>query len=194
MFYTHRPGVERNKLSLYINAMPQEDEYINPLIIPPAGAGKQPESRGRHTPSSSQGAAEASASAPVPPRHVVSWIRKGSVHFTISLLAPVTGKLQQLASKEASDHTFSNQSPNWGWSKFCSHDVVLSSAPVMELDKLIISVSITTHPSEVRSAPPTTAAVPRQLLSALSSMLDDPQYRYVRYANVDDSLLTRGRK
>nr|XP_018265738.1 uncharacterized protein I303_02110 [Kwoniella dejecticola CBS 10117]OBR87896.1 hypothetical protein I303_02110 [Kwoniella dejecticola CBS 10117] len=91
-----------------------------------------------------------------------------------------------LASKDASDHTFAVKTANWGWQAFAKRDVLFQNPQVLHTDSFMIICTIQAQP-QPPAAGGTSAAggvkrvVPKELVSSVGSMLDDPLYSDVEF-------------
>ncbi|WWC59204.1 uncharacterized protein I303_101754 [Kwoniella dejecticola CBS 10117] len=87
-----------------------------------------------------------------------------------------------LASKDASDHTFAVKTANWGWQAFAKRDVLFQNPQVLHTDSFMIICTIQAQPQ-----PPAGIwlgvgrVVPKELVSSVGSMLDDPLYSDVEF-------------
>ncbi|EKM51633.1 uncharacterized protein PHACADRAFT_101599 [Phanerochaete carnosa HHB-10118-sp] len=109
------------------------------------------------------------------------WVREGVYKFGFELRNPSRTIL--FNNKEANDHSFSWKTVNWGWAQFARRDTVFYQASsVRQADAMLITCTITSSP--VPPVPP--PAIPRQpvpkdLLDAMGSLLDDPAYSDVEF-------------
>ncbi|KAG8986701.1 dolichyl-P-Man:Man(5)GlcNAc(2)-PP-dolichol alpha-1,3-mannosyltransferase, partial [Tulasnella sp. 427] len=111
------------------------------------------------------------------------WTRDGLFKFSFDLKTVNRPSPGVFNTKEACDHAFSYKTANWGWAQFAKRDVVYYSAPqVKAADAFLIVCTITSSP--VKPVQPPTAArqyVPKGLMDAVGSMLDDPLYSDVEF-------------
>ncbi|KAG8896097.1 hypothetical protein FRC01_012010, partial [Tulasnella sp. 417] len=111
------------------------------------------------------------------------WVRDGLFKFSFDLKTVNRASPGVFNTKEACDHAFSYKTANWGWAQFAKRDAVYYSAPqVRAADAFLIVCTITSSP--VTPVPPPTAArqyVPKGLMDAVGSMLDDPLYSDVEF-------------
>lgn len=111
------------------------------------------------------------------------WVRDGLFKFSFDLKTVNRASPGVFNTKEACDHAFSYKTANWGWAQFAKRDAVYYSAPqVRAADAFLIVCTITSSP--VTPVQPPTAArqyVPKGLMDAVGSMLDDPLYSDVEF-------------
>ncbi|PWN27889.1 hypothetical protein BDZ90DRAFT_231662 [Jaminaea rosea] len=145
--------------SLYLNAEPLESERTTSL-------------QGRGTPYAEGGPPRAAWSGG---QSEPSWAREGKYRFNFTIQRP--DKSHVLGQKDAQDHSFSSKTSNWGWAQFAKRDVVFYDDPkVKETDCFLITVSIQGSPEKAVTEQPTGMVVPPALLSAMGSLLDDPEH------------------
>lgn len=103
------------------------------------------------------------------------WQRKGLFRFVFTIQT-LDGK-ENLGSKEAHDHAFSNRTSNWGWAQFAKREsVYYKQAEVIKDDGFLITVTITATAEKPKLLPPVTHPVPPVLIQAMGSLLDDPEH------------------
>lgn len=108
------------------------------------------------------------------------------------------GKMVPVVSKEASDHTFAVKTANWGWQQFVKRDHLFLHPNVVPHDSFTIVCTISGQPLpplgyRLGMAPPRSGGspsdstvdtgasggpkriVPRDLVSAVGDMFDDPR-------------------
>ena len=75
-------------------------------------------------------------------------MRKGLwwFRFEVKVSEERTGKLQVIASKDASDHTFAAKTGNWGWQQFAKRDQLFLHPAVIASDSFIIVCTISSQP------------------------------------------------
>ena len=96
----------------------------------------------------------------------------------LDLHPPQQQPLSALHAAEAHDHAFSHKTSNWGWAQFAKRDTVYYSQPqVKQADGFLISVTITANAERPRPRAPVYHTVPPVLISAMGSLLDDPEHR-----------------
>ncbi|THH01889.1 hypothetical protein EW145_g6837, partial [Phellinidium pouzarii] len=104
------------------------------------------------------------------------WVREGLFKFSFELRNLSKNILFNM--KEASDHSFSWKTANWGWAQFARREAVYyQSNSVRNNDALLITCIISSSPA-VPSVPSLVphCSVPRELLDVVGSLLDDPVY------------------
>ncbi|KAG8906851.1 hypothetical protein FRB99_005911, partial [Tulasnella sp. 403] len=110
-------------------------------------------------------------------------MKAGLFKFSFDLKTVNRNAPQVFNTKEACDHTFSYKTSNWGWAQFAKRDAVFYSAPqVRGPDAFLIICTITSSPT----TPTPQSVVPRQyvpkgLMDAVGSMLDDPMYSDIEF-------------
>lgn len=81
------------------------------------------------------------------------WVRKGLWWFRFEIKSTVpderTGKIINLATKDASDHTFAVKTANWGWQQFAKRDQLFTHQTVREADSFLVVCTI-----QAQSQPP----------------------------------------
>lgn len=111
------------------------------------------------------------------------WVRDGLFKFSFDLKTVNRASPGVFNTKDACDHAFSYKTANWGWAQFAKRDAVYYSAPqVKAADAFLIVCTITSSP--VTPVQPPSAArqyVPKGLMDAVGSMLDDPLYSDVEF-------------
>ncbi|KAI0916772.1 hypothetical protein AcW2_007078 [Taiwanofungus camphoratus] len=109
------------------------------------------------------------------------WVREGLFKFGFELRNLQKNVL--FNSKEAHDHSFSYRTQNWGWAQFARRDhVYYQSNPVRQQDAFLIICTISSSPTA--PVPPPAIPrhpVPKDLLDAMGSLLDDPVYSDVEF-------------
>ncbi|KAJ3565020.1 hypothetical protein NP233_g7910 [Leucocoprinus birnbaumii] len=85
--------------------------------------------------------------------------------------------------KEASNHSFSYKTANWGWAQFARRDAVYyQSISAKTQDAFTIVCTITSSPSSTSLLPPSlNLSVPKPLIDTVGSLLDDPRYSDVEF-------------
>ncbi|KAI0338892.1 hypothetical protein BDW22DRAFT_1336950 [Trametopsis cervina] len=109
------------------------------------------------------------------------WVREGVYKFGFELYNLQKSVL--FNNKEASDHSFSYKTVNWGWAQFARREAVFQYAgSVKQNDAFLIRCTITSS-FEPPVPLPTVAkqSVPRGLLDAMGDLLDDPDYSDVAF-------------
>lgn len=103
------------------------------------------------------------------------WQRKGLFRFVFTI--QTLESKENLGSKEAHDHAFSNRTSNWGWAQFAKREsVYYKQADVIKDDGFLITVTITATSEKPKLLPPVTHPVPPVLIQAMGSLLDDPEH------------------
>lgn len=119
-------------------------------------------------------------------RNSGKWVRDGIYKFCFELRNVEKNILHNL--KEASNHSFSYKTANWGWAQFARRDAVYyQSISAKTQDAFVIVCTITSSPSPSSLLPPAlNLSVPKPLVDTVGSLLDDP-----RYADVEFVILRR---
>ncbi|KAF9454777.1 hypothetical protein P691DRAFT_826991 [Macrolepiota fuliginosa MF-IS2] len=109
------------------------------------------------------------------------WVRDGIYKFCFELRNVEKNVLHNL--KEASNHTFSSKTANWGWYDFARRDsVYYQSISAKTQDAFVIVCTITSSPSATSLLPPgPSLSIPKQLVDTVGSLLDDPRYSDVEF-------------
>ncbi|PWN44228.1 hypothetical protein IE81DRAFT_321630 [Ceraceosorus guamensis] len=103
------------------------------------------------------------------------WIRQGVYKFTFEMTS--LDRSVKLGTKEAHDHAFSHKTSNWGWAQFAKRDAVYYTCPaVKQTDGVLISVTVTDSAQRPSARAPEKHHVPPVLISAMGSLLDDPEH------------------
>ncbi|GJE88540.1 MATH domain-containing protein [Phanerochaete sordida] len=109
------------------------------------------------------------------------WTREGVYKFGFELRN--VSKTILFNSKEANDHSFSWKTVNWGWAQFARRDTVYYQAStVRQADAILVICTITSSPVPPVALPSIPRQpVPKDLLDAMGSLLDDPAYSDVEF-------------
>ncbi|KIJ45648.1 hypothetical protein M422DRAFT_59802 [Sphaerobolus stellatus SS14] len=109
------------------------------------------------------------------------WVREGLFKFSFELRN--VGRNVLFNSKEATDHSFSSKTANWGWAQFARRDAVFYQATtVRSQDAFVIICTIAASPTPpTRPAAGPMKSVPKDLLDAVGNLLDDPIYSDVEF-------------
>ncbi|EIM86087.1 uncharacterized protein STEHIDRAFT_147607 [Stereum hirsutum FP-91666 SS1] len=108
------------------------------------------------------------------------WVRDGLFRFTFELRN--LSKQELFNSKEAHNHSFSWKTANWGWAQFARRDTVYYSRHnVKAQDAFVMVCTITTEPASPQPSSIPRMSVPKELLDAFGSMLDDPMYSDIEF-------------
>ncbi|GBE83235.1 hypothetical protein SCP_0502820 [Sparassis crispa] len=109
------------------------------------------------------------------------WFREGVFKFGFELRNLQKNVLFNF--KEAHDHSFSYKTQNWGWAQFARRDLVYYQPnAVRTQDAFLIVCTISSSPSPPIQPPAIPRhPVPRDLLNAIGSLLDDPVYSDVEF-------------
>ncbi|EKM79382.1 hypothetical protein AGABI1DRAFT_128536 [Agaricus bisporus var. burnettii JB137-S8] len=107
------------------------------------------------------------------------WVREGVYKFCFELRKQ--NILHNL--KEASNHTFSYKTANWGWAQFARRDsVYYQSISAKSQDAFVIVCTITSTSSPTTLLPSgSNLSVPKTLIDTVGSLLDDPLYSDVEF-------------
>nr|XP_019047445.1 hypothetical protein I302_04058 [Kwoniella bestiolae CBS 10118]OCF26375.1 hypothetical protein I302_04058 [Kwoniella bestiolae CBS 10118] len=104
------------------------------------------------------------------------WVRKGLWWFKFEI-RPIPSPGDATPSKDASDHTFAVKTANWGWQAFAKRDALFQHPSVLQTDSCMIICTIQAQPQ----APAGVWVVPKELVSSVGSLLDDPLYSDVEF-------------
>ncbi|KXN88178.1 hypothetical protein AN958_07637 [Leucoagaricus sp. SymC.cos] len=109
------------------------------------------------------------------------WVREGIFKFCFELRNVEKNILHNL--KEASNHSFSYKTANWGWAQFARRDsVYYQSISAKTQDAFVIVCTITSSPSPMSLLPPAPSlSIPKALVDTVGSLLDDPRYSDVEF-------------
>ncbi|KAI0726225.1 hypothetical protein C8Q72DRAFT_847350 [Fomitopsis betulina] len=109
------------------------------------------------------------------------WVREGVFKFGFELRN--LDKVILYGSKDAHDHSFSQQTQNWGWAQFARRDNVYYSNTLSKLqDAFTVICTITSSPSLPDPVPTIPQSlVPKVLLDSMGGLLDDPLYSDVEF-------------
>ncbi|CCM02467.1 uncharacterized protein FIBRA_04566 [Fibroporia radiculosa] len=107
------------------------------------------------------------------------WSREGLYKFGFDL----HDAQRKYGSKECGDNAFSHKTQNWGWAHFARRDNVFSQIfRAKPQDALVITCTITTSPTPPVGPPSIPLQpVPKDFLTVLGSLLDDPTYSDVEF-------------
>ncbi|KAL4261729.1 MATH domain-containing protein [Pleurotus pulmonarius] len=109
------------------------------------------------------------------------WVREGNYKFSFELTN--LNKTSVYNVKEAQNHTFTQETANWGWAQFAKRDAVYyNNNPNRNRDAFVIICTITRTPSPPAPPPPMRRKpVPMDLLYTVGALLDDPTYSDVEF-------------
>ncbi|TFK27990.1 hypothetical protein FA15DRAFT_701372 [Coprinopsis marcescibilis] len=109
------------------------------------------------------------------------WVREGAYKFSFELRN--LDRNQLYGTKEATNHSFSSRTANWGWAQFARRDTIYYNCPPNRAqDALLIICNVMSSPRKPPPPPiyphlPTSIA----LLDTIGSLLDDPLYSDVQF-------------
>ncbi|EJC97944.1 uncharacterized protein FOMMEDRAFT_114721 [Fomitiporia mediterranea MF3/22] len=120
------------------------------------------------------------------------WVRTGLYKFSFELRN--LSRTILFNQKEANDHSFSWKTANWGWAQFARREAIYYQPnTVRNSDAFLITCTISSAPTiPSLPSPVPHRSVPKDLLDAIGSLLDDPAYSDVEF--VVPNRLSRGRK
>ncbi|EPS98449.1 hypothetical protein FOMPIDRAFT_1031468 [Fomitopsis schrenkii] len=109
------------------------------------------------------------------------WVRDGVFKFGFELRS--LNKVNLYSSKDAHDHSFSQQTQNWGWAQFARRDAVYDSNSLSKTQNAFsVICTITSSPSLPDPVPTTPQSlVPKVLLDSMGGLLDDPIYSDIEF-------------
>ncbi|EAU85915.2 hypothetical protein CC1G_02938 [Coprinopsis cinerea okayama7 len=108
------------------------------------------------------------------------WVREGNYKFSFELRN--LDKSTLYSSKEASNHSFSSRTANWGWAQFARRDTIYYNCPpIRAQDAMLITCNVVSSPRPPSAPLYPCLSAPKQLLDTVGSLLDDPLYSDVEF-------------
>ncbi|WWD00312.1 hypothetical protein V866_007223 [Kwoniella sp. B9012] len=110
------------------------------------------------------------------------WVRKGLWWFKFEIRPLPLSSTENTNRPDASDHTFAVKTANWGWQAFAKREALFQHPQILQSDSFMIVCTIQAQPQ-----PPAGVwlgikrVVPKELVSSVGSLLDDPLYSDVEF-------------